>query len=62
MEKSVWQDQQALYVGLVGYMMVWGNSGSGTWQLVFVIRLETCLRRLGTHGRLWSAIARAAPS
>lgn len=48
--------------GLVGYTMVQGDSGSGNWQLVSVLRLETCLRRSGTIGRLWSAIARAVPS
>lgn len=61
-EKSVWQDWRALYVGLVGCVMAWGDIGSGNRQLVFVTRLETCLRRSGTHGRLWSAIARAVPS
>lgn len=48
-------------VELVGYDDV-GGGGSGNWQLVFVIRLETCSRRLGIHGRLWSAMARAVPS
>lgn len=43
-------------------VMMWGGGSSGNWQLVFVIRLETCSRRLGTHGRLWSAMARAVPS
>lgn len=58
--RSILARLTALYMGVVGRML-WGDSGSGNWQLVFVIRLETYSRRLGTHGRLWSATARAVP-
>lgn len=58
--RSVLARLTALYMGVVEGML-WGDSGSGNWQLVFVVRLETCSRRLGTHRRLWSATARAVP-